>query len=435
MERTQRSCKITVLLVACMAQTVLADQPESEEATIRTAASNSSFGEAPQFGGPQSVGGQLREDDETTGVGALTDSLERGWSAYDAWKGGINERYGLSFGGDYTAMWQGASNSPGEDNAAGGIFRLFGSWTVLGRDTGNTGTIVYKVENRHGLGTEIVPKDLGFEIGYAGFTAPIYADYGWALTNLNWQQRFNGGRFTLVAGLVDATDYLDVYAMINPWTSFSNLAFQTDPSIPAPNQGLGLAAGTMVTDQIYAVAGLADTNGDPTNPGDLFDSFFDEREYFTHAEIGWSASKDRIYLDNVHLTYWHADHREAAQTPSGWGLAFSAAKFIDGTWLPFLHAGYAEEGGALYDRSVSAGLGYYREARKDLAGFGLNWSRPSETSFGPDLPDQWTAELFYRFQLSDHLAVTPDLQYINDPALNPSDTQLWVAGIRARLAF
>ncbi len=34
-------------------------------------------------------------------------------------------------------------------------------------------------------------------------------------------------------------------------------------------------------------------------------------------EIGWTPSEDRIYLDNAHLTLWHADERVEATTPSG----------------------------------------------------------------------------------------------------------------------
>ena len=42
---------------------------------------------------------------------------------------------------------------------------------------------------------------------------------------------------------------------------------------------------------------------------------------------------------------------------------------------------------------------------------------------------------FYRFQVTSNLAVTPDIQYIRDPALNPSETDLWVFGMRARVTF
>ena len=62
---------------------------------------------------------------------------------------------------------------------------------------------------------------------------------------------------------------------------------------------------------------------------------------------------------------------------------------------------------------------------------GLNWSEPGDN----DLDDQWTIEAFYRFQLSESFAVTPDVQLIFDPALNPDDDLLPVVGIRARLAL
>ena len=245
----------------------------------------------------------------------------------------------------------------------------------------------------------------------------------------------NEGKFSFVAGVVDATDYLTMYGLINPWTSFSNLAFLTEPTIPIPNQGLGAAFGWMATRNIYLVGGLADSNSDPSEPGDMWDSFFDDSEYLKHIEIGWTSSQDRIYFDNIHLTYWHADERVNAATPDGWGLSFSYAKFFDDKWMPFLRIGYAEDGGSLYERSVGTGLGYYMAGTRDLLGVGLNWSKPSESSFGPGLNDQYTLEVYYRYQLSQNLALTPDIQYIKDPALNPDEDSLWVFGLRARLAF
>ena len=191
----------------------------------------------------------------------------------------------------------------------------------------------------------------------------------------------------------------------------------------------------MATDNIYVVAGLADTNGDPSTPGDMFDSFFCDSEYFSHIEIGWASSFDRRYFDNIHVTTWHADERLEAATPDGWGVALSATQFIVDKWLPFLRVGYAEDGGALYERSVSTGIGRYWSDTKNLLGFGLNWGRPSESSFGPDLDDQWTAELFYRWQVTQQIAITPDVQFIADPAMNPVEDQIWIFGLRSRLTF
>jgi len=44
-------------------------------------------------------------------------------------------------------------------------------------------------------------------------------------------------------------------------------------------------------------------------------------------------------------------------------------------------------------------------------------------------------EVFYRIQLSTRIAVTPDLQYIINPALNPDASSIFVWGVRARLAL
>ena len=391
----------------------------------------SGFEDVPQFGGPSSVAGSLREDDEVKKPLLRIEGIDNALKPWFNWKAGLNKNYGFSFGTDYTALGQIVSDSLGDDNAAGGIFRFFGNWTVIGRESGNTGSIVYKVENRHRLGTDVAPQNLGFEAGYLGITGTAFSDYGWGLTNLYWKQRFDQGRFSFVAGAVDATDYLDIYGLINPWTSFQNLSFLTNPTIPAPNQGLGAAFGAMATDNIYVIGGLADTNGDPNKPGDWFDTFFNDREYFYHLEVGWTTSKDRIYLDNIHLTGWYANERENALVEDGWGLAFSGAWFVNDTWMPFLRAGYSDGGGALLESTVGGGVGYYFKESKDLLGFGLSWGRPPESN----LDDQYTAELYYRFQLAQNLAITPDVQMIIDPALNPDEDLLWVFGLRGRLAL
>ena len=381
---------------------------------------------SPQFGGPSSVGGTITRDNKAK-VSVLKN--------YHDFKARVKKDYGLSFGADYNALFQAATESPGEDTAAGGVLRFFGRWNILNRDTGNSGTLVYKVENRHRLGTDIAPQDLGSEIGYVGLTAVPFSNIDWALTNLFWEQHLSEGRFSFVAGIVDVTDYVDTYSLVSPWSDFFNLAFSTDPTIPAPNQGLGIAASFMVTDTIYMLGGLADTNGDPTDPLDSFDSFFNTAEFFSNFEVGWIPTYKERFTNNIHLTGWYADARESADVPSGWGLAFSWNRLFNDTWEPFIRVGYADDGGALWEKSVSIGFGYHMPRENDMAGLGLNWGKPSEDSFGPGLDDQYSAELYYRFQLMQFLTITPDVQLLVNPALNPDEDLIAIFGIRGRLNF
>jgi porin len=88
-------------------------------------------------------------------------------------------------------------------------------------------------------------------------------------------------------------------------------------------------------------------------------------------------------------------------------------------------------------KSISLGVGYQPNpgAGHDLIGLGLNWGEPNEDSFGPGLDDQYTAELFYRVNLGKHLAVTPDVQAIFNPALNPEKDVIGIFGLRARFVL
>ena len=388
--------------------------------------SNQAAEPAPHFGGPSSVGGTLNRDAKVK-AGRFKDF-------FDA-KARIKDEHGFSFGVDYFALYQKASESPGEDDAAGGVLRLYGNWELVGRGSKNTGSLVFKVENRHRLGTDIAPQDLGFEVGYVGLTAVTFSDIGWALTNLYWQQQTLEGRFAFVAGLVDTSDYIDVYGLVDPWSDFSNLAFSTNPTIPLPDQGIGVAVRGLVTENIYVLGGVADLIGDPTDPWGSVESFFDTQEYFTHLEFGWLPSIERRFTDNAHITVWHADERSEEQLPSGWGASISWNRLLNKKWNPFVRAGYADEGGSLWERSFATGIGRHLRGNKDLLLLGLSWGKPTPPTDGSELRDQYTVELLYRWRVARILTLAPDLQLLIDPALNPEEDQIWVVGVRGRLSF
>jgi porin len=409
-----------------------AEQESDASAVKQQARYKSDYQDVPEFGGPGSVGFDLREADEEKEPIFRFPQIDEALKPWFGFKKRVHDEYGLSYSLDYQTLYQIVNTSPGEDDAASGSFRFYGSWTLLSRGTDNTGSLIYKVEHRHRLGTEINPQALGAEAGSILPTGAMFNEFrnhSWALTNLYWQQRFDKGRLGFIIGKVDPTDYLDIYALANPFTAFTNLAFSTNPTIAAPNQGLGAAMGAMVSENVYFITGFSDASGDATKDG--FDTFFDENEYFKHIEIGWTPSFERRYLDNVHVTAWQVDEREKAGVPKGHGVAFSATKFINDKWMPFLRAGYADGDAPLLQATVSTGIGCYMEQSSDLLGAGISWGKPSANG----LDDQYTGEVFYRLQLTKNIAITPDIQLIINPALNPDENALLVLGLRARMTF
>jgi porin len=179
-------------------------------------------------------------------------------------------------------------------------------------------------------------------------------------------------------------------------------------------------------------AGFADTNGDPSRPQDSIDTIINENEYIDHGDNGYTSDWERRYLDNIHVTGWWADERKEALVEESWGLAFSAACFFADRWMPFVRAGWSKGSAAAAKGSVSAGLGWYPNEGRDLVALAFNWSRPHADEF---LRDQYVIEAFWRFQLFERLAITPDLQVIIHPSLRAKKDIVWVPGVRMQLKF
>lgn len=394
----------------------------------------SSFDEVPTFGGPNAVENVIADDARP--ISAVV--KERVLDPWFEWKKRLQKDSGVSFGIDYSMLGLAASDSPGASSASSGLVRFFGSWDLVGRGTTHSGALVWKVEHRHRYG-KVPPSDFGLgELGYVGFIGAPWSDQGTRLTNLYWRQRFLDGKATLVGGYLDATDYADTFVGGSPWTGFANLAFSTgSASMFLPNDAtLGAAVGAMATNNVYVIGGLTNAYSDPTDPfDDSFDRFFSDGEFFTSLEIGWTSSQKRIYQDNTHVTLWHVDDSPDAGAIEGWGAAFSHIRHIDDHWMPFIRGGYAEDGGSLLEKSVSVGFLYQDKPGADLLGAGLNWGEPNESSFGPELDDQWTIEVFYRIPVTQQIAITPSIEYLNAPALNADEDDTWVAGLRVRLAL
>lgn len=375
-------------------------------------------GATPGFGGPDAVENKMADDN----------------LSLSEWRQQMKDDHGFSFSIDYTSVVLSANETFSDSTGAGGIARAYGVWDLWNE---GAGALIWKFEHRHAYGNTS-PFDFSMgQMGYVGLQEPPFNDSDFRTQNLYWRQRMNGGRSTLVAGIMDATDYVDAFALASPWLHFMNFGFSTgSAAIGLPNDAaVGVAYGSMLTDNIYMIAGITDTNGDPSKPFDGFDNFFSDNEYFTSFEIGWTSSHERIIFDNTHVTFWHKDRQVELGVNSGWGAAFSYSRYLNDNFMPFVRGGYADDGGTLLQKSLSVGLGYQTEAFSGLLGLGLNWGEPNEDTFGPGLSDQFAIEAFYRVPIGDRFAVTADAQLIKDPALNPDESTIWMFNARARFAF
>lgn len=141
--------KSTIILSALMTFLLFASGPAWAQAKETRPA-------AKAITGPDAVDNQL-DNDQDEKPNLLDANLLKSW---EDWKADIADRSGLSFGLDYNALGLAATDSLGDETSASGVFRLFGTWNMIGRGTKNTGGIVFKVEHRHAY-TDVAPSEFG----------------------------------------------------------------------------------------------------------------------------------------------------------------------------------------------------------------------------------------------------------------------------------
>lgn len=103
--------------------------------------------------------------------------------------------------------------------------------------------------------------------------------------------------------------------------------------------------------------------------------------------------------------------------------------------MPFFRAGFSEggtDGPALLEKSVSFGFAVDNILPNNSDRLGLSYSWGDPTADG--LRNQKTIDAFYRFQVTDRLAISPMAQYIIDP-VNSDEDDIFVVGLRTRFAF
>lgn len=381
---------------------------------------------SPKFGSPDSVDNTIEANKK---------------APQKPWREALAEDHGFTFGLDYNVLALGATNTlPDKDEyTASGVARFYGAWNLIGKESGNTGGLVWKVEYRDAY-TDTSPKYFGTDnMGMAGMIGATYTDQGARLTNFYWKQKLNGGKTSFMVGFLDTTDYVDAYALASPWGGFTNLALSTGAgTMGLPDDAaFGLAAGHMFTDNFYGIAGIADGNADSKKPFDGVETFVDDNQYFKTAEFGWTASQDKIYTDNIHVTYWHLNGGTKNSQLDSQGVNFSASFFATDQIMPFIRGGASKGDAALLSKSLVAGFGYFGlGSPQNNLGFAVNWGTFNKESplvsirEGDD--DQYIAEIYYNIAIGKHFNITPDIQYIKNPALSSEDDN-WVFGVRMNI--
>ncbi len=432
----------TFAAIAFLSQLALAqDSDEDEEPRQDTETSESSshsgYEDIEEFGGPESVGTRLKENDSKRESIYEFDGLQRGLAPYFDWKRRVNEDHGVSFGTSLYLLYQKASDSlpDQDDDALGQIFRYQGIWTLFRRDNGNSGRLTWRLESRSQIGGFQAPGSLGAAIGVRTL-APGFAyneDFEFDIPVASWVQHFAAGRAGYTVGRLAFDAHLDAFPFQTLSKGSINRSSILNPTLPTT--GLGAIGGVVkgfVTNNIWLGAQMHDANA--VNGNFDFDTV-EQGEWIKAVEIGYTPSIAERNSQRVQLTYWEKDARAIAGTPKGNGWAVSAAWELNKIYFPFVRFGHSNGGGGVAaEDAFGAGVQITRRA-KEIWTISAGWARPSVATFGPGLKNETLIETSYQFQLSKNFSLTPNLQIIFNPAANPGVSSVSIFGIRVILTL
>jgi len=147
----------------------------------------------------------------------------------------------------------------------------------------------------------------------------------------------------------------------------------------------------------------------------------------TYRIYGWSNGQASEFNDGA-VTERHV----------GWGM--SADQRLGDDTTVFVRYGASTEGKVKFDQALTVGAqfgGSQWGRRGDTIGLAAGWLR-SSSAYQADTGRTKTeevVELYYRWRINEQVALTPDVQWVRNPAGDGEARTMWFAGLRAAVSF
>jgi porin len=357
-----------------------------------------------------------------------TPGIDRALAPWYALKQRLHQDHGLWFVVNYSALYQRATASKtGIGYAAGGVFDTYGVWVPFARGTGWEGLLGFRIADQHPYGRSVPPSRFGAELGSSWGTALAFDRRELVPIELWWEQHLFQDALRIRVGKLDPYTIFDPLSLSHPFEGFMSHPLTLNSAIAWSGSGAGALVRFNMGEGFYVHGGIFDANG---NQRDL-DTFFERKEYLTMAQLGWNPSF-AFGKGDYRLMLWKADKRTIAGVAEGSGVAIIAEQEV-GNLMPFLRYGNATGGATFLKNMVAAGLGFRKifGRQSDVLALGAIWGEP----LFPGLRTQYGLEAYYRLQVTNEFALTPDVQLIFNPANNPNVDCIAVFSLRARLSL
>jgi high affinity Mn2+ porin len=272
------------------------------------------------------------------------------------------------------------------------------------------------------------------------------------LKELWYEHEFFDGRLIFTLGKVDLSAYVDANEAANDETAqFLSPGFVHSAAIEFPDDnGLGIRVSAIPIELVDISFGFAEGDADwnelghrPFFIGEVgLHPLFGELQG-NYRLFGWYRGHHR----DEDLVSWDDQRRGTFDSQNGWGLGLSLDQAVTPNVTLFARVGYQDQEIYEFGWAWSVGAevkGGYWGRDDDAIGiaYGMAMISNDYQDFKKIVDaepwftkDESHLELYYRFQLNDHISLSPDLQVLWNAQGDERFDPVTVIGIRGTLDF
>lgn len=410
MSRRPMNCmasgRVVIVVIACSATPVSAAPPEPEAEPETDAISAILARTSPDIAGE---GGGPRGDFEDLRL---------------RWRRKVGLDYAVTFSN------YGATVLINDDlaTAASGELAVQGAWKIGHRWGADLASLNFRLRERVAYGP-LAPADLGRELGTLWGIADGFTDAGFQVPDFYFSHRFARSGIELRYGQMAIDNQFDSHALSSAKQAFLNQAFASNPAVAFPGFGAGITLARDFDNGFGIALGATNIQAVDRNSEVSFklaSGEFFEALQFSYDFTAWPENASRLQL-----VLWNSDSLPAEGIPGGRGLSLTYEQQLDGPDLRFFSRLSLARGGSTEVEGLLSGGIAWQRGERHLVGVAFGLGRGSEASH----PVQSVLEAFYRWQPTERVHISPDLQFLMGEGFVGSPGTRLIVGLRAGVSF
>jgi porin len=349
-------------------------------------------------------------------------------SEYADLKTRMEDEHGLtwSFSLSYRQRWV-SPNDIGTSSQT--LFWPTVNWDIFDSETYGSGSFqfLYYGERRSGSSIKL-------SRGSHTLSAEL-PDYQNRFSQITYTHTLPGEKLALAVGQYSFFNFDSSEFMADQQLNFVNNIFSANGSATYPSTGLGAYLQFNATKNLQFLAGGQSFNAD--DPAKRPSNGLGNNPNAWLGYVQWTPSFKGLGDAQYSLTLYQVESTSEQPQSRGWSI--NAVQHLNDQWAVFGRLNASSDDGGGNKRSYGAGLAMNNPLGRDQADqIGIAFGSLEQTkplSFQTLKHTQNTLEAYWNWSLIDGLLLTPDAQYIRNPAFAPNSDSAWIVSLRTTLVF